>query len=97
MADSAYFIKLDQPSTYQTVSRVPYCHIAGAGGAQPGVGDMLEIHTHLFRIFRDVGYRGAISCACPWVSTDGGPLNFGRETAKALRYVQDLRNKVYSE
>ena len=99
MADLAYFIKLDQPLEHIThdPEYCMHCHIAGAGDAQPGVGDMEEIHTHLFRIFRDIGYTRAISCACPWVSTDGGPLNFGRETAKTLQYVQRLRDKVYSE
>lgn len=99
MADLAYFIKLDQPLEHinESPEYCMHCHIAGEADSQPGVGNMLDLHTKLFRIFRDVGYTGAISCACPWVSTDGGPLNFGRETAKALQYVQDLRNKVYSE
>ena len=99
MADLAYFLKIPQPLEHikQDPEYCMHCHIAGAGGAQPGVGDMLEIHTHLFRIFRDIGYQGAISCACPWVSTKGGPLDFGYETAKTLRYVQDIRDKVYSE
>ncbi len=98
MADLAYFLKLPQPLEDITHDSeyCMHCHMAGVE-AQPGVGDMLEIHTHLFRVFRDISYEGAISCACPWVSTDGGPLNFGRETAKTLRYLQDLREKVYSE
>ena len=98
MADLAYFIKLEQPleDIYQNPEYCMHCHMAGVDG-QPGVGDMVEIHTRLFRIFREVGYQGAISCACPWVSTDGGPLNFARETAKTLKYVRGLRDKVYAE
>jgi hypothetical protein len=99
MADLAYFLKIPQPLEHikQDSEYCMHCHMAGAGDAQPGVGDMVEIHTHLFRVFRDIGYQGAISCACPWVSTKGGPLDFAYETAKTLRYVQDLRDKVYSE
>ncbi|MBK8021917.1 MAG: hypothetical protein IPK19_10965 [Chloroflexi bacterium] len=98
MADLAYFIKLDQPLEHilQSPEYCMHCHMAGANDGQPGVGDMVEIHTHLFRVLRDAGYDKAVSCACPWVSTDGGPLNFGKETAKSLRYLQDLREKVYA-
>ena len=65
--------------------------------AQPGVGDCVNEHTHLFRILRDIGYERGVSSACGWVSTQGGELNYGVETAKALRYLQRLREKVYSE
>ena len=98
MADLAYFIKLPQPleDIKQDPEYCMHCHMAGVE-AQPGFGDMVEIHTHLFRILRDIGYTRAVSCACPWTSTDGGPLDFAKETGKTLRYLQDLREEVYSE
>ena len=98
MADLAYFLKLDQPLEHilQDPEYNMHCHMAGPNNSQPGVGDMVAIHTHFFQVLRDSGYTHAVSCACPWVSTDGGPLNFGRETEKALHYLQDLRDKVYS-
>jgi hypothetical protein len=71
-------------------------HIAGQGG-QPGVGDRVELHTRLFRILRDIGYERGVSAACAWVSTLGGNLDFRAETAKSLRYLQELRDKVYAE
>ena len=98
MADMAYFPKLNQP--LEDIAKAPeycmHCHIAGKGG-QPGVGDCVEEHTHLFRILRDIGYERGVSCACAWVSTKGGELDYGAETAKTLKYLQDLRGKVYSE
>ena len=97
MADLAYFLKLDQP--LEDIAREPeyclHCHIAGKDG-QPGVGDRVEVHTRLFRALRDFGYERGVSAACPWVSSQGGKLNFGLETARALRYLRDLRDKVYS-
>ncbi len=98
MADTAYFIERDQP--LENILKAPeyciHCHIAGVKG-QPGVGDRLAYHTRLFEIFRDMGYTRAVSCACPWVDTTGsGKMQFGLETAKTLRYLRDLRDKVYS-
>jgi sugar phosphate isomerase/epimerase len=98
MADLAYFVRLDQP--LEDIARdseyCVHCHIAGEHG-QPGIGDRVEVHTRLFRILRDIGYQRGVSAACPWVSSGGGPLQFGLETAKTLRYLRDLRNKVYTE
>lgn len=99
MADTAYFLGRNQP--LEDILKAPeyclHCHIAGVKG-QPGVGDRVAYHTRLFEIFRDMGYTRAVSCACPWVDTTGsGKLQFGVETAKALRYLQDLRDKVYSK
>jgi sugar phosphate isomerase/epimerase len=98
MADLAYFIRGNQPLEH--IAREPeYClhvHIAGDGG-QPGVGDRVDLHTHLFRVLRDIGYEGGVSAACPWVNTEGEELDFGVETAKSLRYLNDLRDKVFSE
>ncbi len=98
MADLAYFIRGNQP--LELIAEEPdYClhvHIAGEGG-QPGVGDRQEILLRLFRVLRDAGYERGVSAACPWVSTDGGSLNFGVETAKSLAYLQELREQVYEE
>ena len=99
MADTAYFVQREQP--LEDIAKAPelciHCQTAGVKG-QPGVGDLVELHTRLFRIFRDIKYKGAVSCACPWVDTTGsGKLQFGIETAKTLKYLQDLRDKVYSE
>jgi sugar phosphate isomerase/epimerase len=99
MADLNYFIQGNQPLEH--IAKDPtYClhvHIAGES-AQPGVGDRIAIHTHLFRILRDIQYVGGVSAACPWVNTSGGKkVNFHVETAKTLKYLQDLRDKVYEE
>jgi hypothetical protein len=98
MADTDYFIRGNQPLEH--IAKEPkYClhvHIAGDHG-QPGVGDCVDLHTRLFRILRDIGYERGVSAACPWVSTVGGELDFGEETAKSLRYLEDLRAKVYAE
>lgn len=99
MADLNYFIAGNQPIEH--IAKDPeYCqhvHIAGEG-AQPGVGNRVEAHTHLFRVLRDIGYVGGVSAACPWVSTSGGTqVNFRAETAKTLQYLHDLREKVYAE
>jgi sugar phosphate isomerase/epimerase len=98
MADMNYFFKLPQP--LEDITKAPeycmHCHIAGDHG-QPGVGDMEATYLRLFRILRDIGYEGGVSAACPWVSTEGGALDYGVETAKTLRYLQELRDRVYSE
>ena len=97
MADLNYFIKLDQPLEDIAVKPEFCAHVHIAEGAgQPGTGERHEIYERLFRVLRDIGYTGAVSCACAWVSTDGGELNFGRETAKTLAYLQDLRASVYA-
>jgi hypothetical protein len=71
-------------------------HIA-EGAGQPGTGDRTGMYERLFRILRDMGYAGAVSCACAWVSTDGDELDFGRETRKTLAYLQALRSRIYAE
>ena len=38
-----------------------------------------------------------VSCACAWISSDGGELDLGKETEKTLVYLQNLREMVYSE
>ena len=44
-----------------------------------------------------MGYEGAVSCACAWISTEGSQLDFGKETAKTLAYLDALRTRVYAE
>lgn len=98
MADLAYFLAINQP--FEDIAIEPdwclHCHIAGEGG-QPGYGDRVEIHKALFRVLRDIKYEGAVSAACPWKSTDGGPFDYYQETAKSLAYLQRLRGEVYAE
>jgi sugar phosphate isomerase/epimerase len=98
MADLAYFLAINQP--FEDIALEPdwclHCHIAGEGG-QPGYGNRVEIHKALFRVFRDIHYEGAVSAACPWKSTDGGPLDYCKETARSLEYLKNLRDEVYAE
>jgi len=98
MADIDYFFRGNQP--FELIAEDPdYClhvHIAGEQ-AQPGVGEMDDTFVHLFRILRDCGYTRGVSAACGWVSTDGGPVDFGKENAKSLAYLKDIRAKVYAE
>ncbi|MBN2394647.1 MAG: sugar phosphate isomerase/epimerase [Anaerolineae bacterium] len=98
MADINYFLKGNQPLEHIATDPA-YClhvHIAGEH-AQPGVGNLEHVYLNLFRILRDIGYTRGVSAACPWVSTDGGPVDFGKETAKTLAYLKGLREKVYAE
>lgn len=98
MADLNYFIKLDQPLEHIALEPEYCAHVHIAEGAgQPGTGDRTDLYERLFRILRDINYTGGVSCACAWVSTDGGELNFGRETQKTLAYLKALRERVYAE
>lgn len=98
MADLNYFLKIDQP--FSDIAIDPeycmHCHIA-ENNAQPGAGDREDVLVDLFRVLRDAGYERGVSAACVWVSTEGGEIDFGAETGKALRYLQDLRARVYAE
>jgi len=98
MADLNYFLALDQDlrDIAQAPEMLVHAHIAGEH-AQPGIGDLVDFHTEFFRVLRDIGYEGMVCAACPWKSSDGGELDLLKETAKSLRYLQDLRDKVYSE
>ena len=98
MADMNYFIRGNQP--LELIAEDPsYClhvHIAGEKG-QPGVGGMEDMFTRLFRILREINYQRGVSAACPWVSTEGDSLDYGKETAKTLAYLKSLRDQVYAE
>lgn len=98
MADLNYFLELGQP--LEDILKHPeYClnvHIQGDGGAQPNVGRRDEILTHLFEVLKEAGYDKGVSAACPWVSTNGAAeVDFKRETDITLKYLQELRAKVY--
>jgi hypothetical protein len=98
MADLAYFIKLKQ--NLEDIEIDPdYClhvHMAGVGG-QPGLGDRVATHTRLFEILKRIGYTRGVSAACPWNPSRGKTLNFGYETARTLKYLKALREKVYAK
>jgi hypothetical protein len=71
-------------------------HVQGDGGAQPNVGKRDEILTHLFNVLKDAGYDKGVSAACPWVPTNGAKeVDYKFETDFTLKYLQDLREKVY--
>ncbi len=97
MADLNYFIKNGE--SFDVLRPEPewnlHCHIAGKS-AQPNVGDMRDVHKAFFEVLRDTKYEGAVSCACPWKSTDGGELDLTKETAKTLKYLKELREEVYA-
>ena len=98
MADLNYFIRLDQP--LEDILKYPdLClnvHIAGDGGAQPNVGMREETFVHLFKVLKDAGYDKGVSVACPWVITNGAAqIDYRYETDKTLKFVKDLRDKVY--
>ena len=90
MADMAYFLKLNQP--FEDIATDPamcvHVHVAGEGG-QPGIGQ--RPHKEMFRVLRDIGYTGGVSCACPWVG------EFGPATTGALNYLRQVREEVYAE
>lgn len=98
MADLNYFLELDQP--LEDILKEPeYClnvHIQGDGGAQPNVGGREKTLLHLFEVLKEAGYDKGVSSACPWVSTNGAqPIDYKYETDKTLRYLQQLREKIY--
>jgi len=98
MADLNYFLELGQP--LEDILKEPgYClnvHIQGDGGAQPNVGDREKTFLHLFEVLKEAGYDRGVSAACPWVSTNGAdPVDYKYETDLTLRYLQELREKVY--
>jgi len=98
MADLNYFLELDQP--LEDILKFPeYCldvHIAGDGGSQPNVGGRDDVFIKLFEILKDIGYTKGVSAACPWVITNGAAeIDYKYETDYTLKYLQDLREKVY--
>jgi sugar phosphate isomerase/epimerase len=98
MADLNYFLEIGQP--LEDILKYPeYClnvHVQGDGGAQPNVGKREEILLHLFRVLKEAGYDKGVSAACPWISTNGAAkIDYKYETDETLRYLQELRDKVY--
>ena len=101
MADLNYFLK--NKESFDAIKEDPsfnlHCHVAGSapGGAQPNVGGIRDTHKAFFKVLRETGFEGAVSCACPWINTGDGEFSLTEETAKTLKYLQDLREEVYSE
>ena len=98
MADLNYFLELDQP--LEDILKFPeYClnvHIQGDGGSQPNVGEREDILLHLFNVLKEAGYDKGVSAACPWVITNGAKeIDYKYETDFTLKYLQNLRNKVF--
>ena len=71
-----------------------HVHITGDHG-QPARRRYDDVYLRLFRILRDIGDTRGVSAACPGVSTDGGPVDFGKETAKTLAYLKGLCGIIY--
>ncbi len=98
MADLNYFVAVDEP--FEDIAVDPaYCvhvHIQG-DTYQPNYGNSTEKILHIFRVLRDVGYQRTVSSAHPWISTAQGPFDYQSESAKTLRFLVDLRDKVFAE
>jgi sugar phosphate isomerase/epimerase len=98
MADLNYFIEINQP--FEDIALEPhYClhvHIQGET-YQPNVGNCTDKILHIFRVLRDMGYERTVSSAHPWISTEGDSFNYRLESEKTLKFLQNLRNQVYSE
>jgi hypothetical protein len=98
MADLNYFLDLNEP--LEDIACEPdFClhvHIQG-NKYQPNYGGRQNLHLRLFRILRSIGYEGGVSAAAPWIITEGQTFNYRLESAKTLRYLQELRERVYSE
>jgi sugar phosphate isomerase/epimerase len=101
MADLNYFIKNNEPFDVIKIDPTAnlHCHVAGSApdGAQPNVGNIRHIHKAFFKVLVETNFEGAVSCACPWINTGTGEFNLTEETAKTLKYMQDLRAEVYAE
>ncbi|MFY0650708.1 MAG: sugar phosphate isomerase/epimerase [Cyclobacteriaceae bacterium] len=99
MADLNYFLRLDQP--FEDIALEPdlclHVHVQGEK-YQPNVGNCEEKILHIFRVLRDIGYERSVSSAHPWISTEEGKeFNYRTESAKTLKFLQDLRAQVYAE
>ena len=99
MVDLNYFIRIDQ-SFEDIALESDYClhvHVQGEK-YQPNVGDCEDKILHIFRILRDINYSRSVSSAHPWISTvEGKDFDYGYESTKTLKFLQDLREQVYSE
>jgi len=98
MADLNYFVAVGEP--FEDIAIAPdsclHVHIQG-DTYQPNYGDSTAKILHIFRVLRDIGYQRAVSSAHPWTSTEEGPFDYGVESAKTLRFLTDLRERVFSE
>lgn len=96
MVDLNYFLKLGE--SLDIVRDDPeYClHVqmagAGNGHSQPNIEPHTEAYHKLFSVLKDVGYRGTVSVAAPWLSSTGAdPVDYAYETRVTLEFMQALR------
>jgi sugar phosphate isomerase/epimerase len=98
MADLNYFVQIEEP--FEDIQLEPdlclHVHIQGET-YQPNVGDSTGKILHIFRVLRDIDYQRTVSSAHPWITTEGEMFNYRLESAKTLKYLQELREQVYSE
>jgi hypothetical protein len=97
MADTNYFIAGNWPveDINKASELLAHTHTIGIKG-QSGAGDMTAYHTKMFQVLKSRGYTKTVGIACLRVSTKGGALDFKYESGKSLKYLQDLRAKVYA-
>jgi sugar phosphate isomerase/epimerase len=98
MADLNYFIAVGQP--FEDIALEPdlclHVHVQGEK-YQPNVGDCKDKILHIFRVLRDMGYQRSVSSAHPWAITEGEGFNYRLESAKTLKFLQQLRDQVFAE
>jgi sugar phosphate isomerase/epimerase len=97
MADLNYFVAIDEP--FEDIPIDPsYCvHVQIQGDTyQPNYGNSTEKILHIFRVLKKVGYQRTVSSAHPWISTVPGPFDYRPESAKALQFLVELRDRVFA-
>ena len=98
MADLNYFVQVNEP--FEDIHLDPelclHVHIQGET-YQPNVGNSREKILHIFRVLRDMNYARTVSSAHPWIATEGTTFNYRLESAKTLKFLKDLREKVFQE
>ena len=98
MADLNYFVAISEP--FEDILLEPelclHVHIQGEI-YQPNVGYCTNKILRIFSILREMNYDLTVSSAHPWTSTEGNTFNYRIESEKTLKFLQTLREKVYTE
>jgi sugar phosphate isomerase/epimerase len=100
LADSIFFLELNQP--LEDIAKDPelcvHNHIVGME-LYPGNPAIMEFHKKHFRILRDMGYVGGVTAEMKPISTkgEGEPFDYRYESEKVLKYMQGIRDEVFSE